>query len=64
MSEDNDVLNPFRLDDRVAVVTGGASGIGRATAEVLAAAGARVVIGDVDEAGANEAAEAIRKAGG
>ena len=64
MSEDKDVLNPFRLDDRVAVITGGASGIGRATAEVLAAAGARVVIGDVDEAGATEAADAIRKAGG
>src|SRR5262245_34807531 len=54
----------FRLDGRAAVVTGAASGIGRACAEVLAAAGAGVVVGDVDGDGAERAAREIAKAGG
>ncbi|MFC6882729.1 MULTISPECIES: 3-oxoacyl-ACP reductase [Actinomadura] len=44
-----------RLEGRVAVVTGGASGIGLATARRFASEGARVVVADVDE-GAGEAA--------
>jgi len=49
---------PFRLDSRVALVTGGASGIGEQTVRVLAAAGARVVIADLnEEAAAKLAAE-------
>src|SRR5262249_42047294 len=38
------------LSDRVAIVTGGAAGIGRATAELFVQEGARVVIADVDAA--------------
>jgi NAD(P)-dependent dehydrogenase (short-subunit alcohol dehydrogenase family) len=47
-----------RVERKVVVVTGAATGIGRASAEALADEGARVVLGDVDEAGA-VVAEAI-----
>jgi NAD(P)-dependent dehydrogenase (short-subunit alcohol dehydrogenase family) len=48
----------------VSVVTGGASGIGRALAQALAREGSRVVVADVDEAGMQEVTGAIRKGGG
>jgi 3-oxoacyl-[acyl-carrier protein] reductase len=54
----------FRVDGQVAVVTGAASGIGEATALVLAQAGARVVAGDIDYEGASQTAKAISEAGG
>ena len=52
------------LKDRVGLVTGGASGIGRATVLAMAAAGAKVLIADVDEAGGAEVAREVQEAGG
>ena len=60
----HDIQEVFGLGGRVAVVTGGASGIGRAVAEVLASAGARVVVGDLNAAGAKETVVAIQEFGG
>ena len=49
----------MRLEGRIALVTGGASGIGAATARRLAAEGARVAVADIDEAGARAVAAEI-----
>ncbi|HEX2514993.1 MAG TPA: SDR family oxidoreductase [Chloroflexota bacterium] len=53
-----------RLQDRVAIVTGGAQGIGGATARRLAQEGARVLVLDVDAPGAEANVRRIREAGG
>jgi len=52
------------LRDRVAVITGGGSGIGRALVDVFVREGARIVVADIDEAAAVEAADAVRAGGG
>ena len=52
-----------RLQDRVAIVTGAASGIGRASAKIFASEGARLVVFDRAPA-VEETAEAIRQSGG
>lgn len=53
-----------RFTDRAVYVTGAASGVGRATAQQLAAEGAKVFGVDLNEAGARETADGIRKEGG
>ena len=59
-----DPLDVFRLDGKVAVLTGAASGIGFAAAELFASVGARVILGDRDESGVRAAREKIEAAGG
>jgi 3-oxoacyl-[acyl-carrier protein] reductase len=54
----------MRLKDRVAIVTGGASGIGAASALAMAREGARVLVVDLNEAGAKAVVEQIEKGGG
>ncbi len=53
-----------RVAGKVAVVTGAASGMGRAGATLLAAEGAKVVVADINEAGGTRVTQAIRDAGG
>ena len=54
----------MRFEDRVAVVTGGASGFGEAIARRIATEGARVAVADRDLAGAERVASSIEVAGG
>ena len=53
-----------RMDGQVAWVSGGASGMGEATAELFASEGARVAVTDVQEARGREVAHRIREQGG
>ncbi len=58
------LIDSFRVDGRVAVVTGAGSGIGRASALALAGAGATVVCADVVDERAEEASAEIGRRGG
>ena len=54
----------MRLKDKVAVVTGGASGFGRAICELYASEGAKVVVADLNGQGAREVAMGIGSSAG
>jgi NAD(P)-dependent dehydrogenase (short-subunit alcohol dehydrogenase family) len=63
-SKGNSEMSDDLMTGKVVVVTGGAAGIGRATAVAFARRGASVVIGDIDGAGAEEIAASISASGG
>ncbi|MBI5285660.1 MAG: SDR family NAD(P)-dependent oxidoreductase [Chloroflexi bacterium] len=54
----------MNLEGRVALVTGGGSGIGRATAAALGAAGTAIVVADIDDDGGQATARIVEEAGG
>lgn len=51
----------LNLEEKVAIVTGGASGVGRAVCEGLAEVGAKIAVADIDERGAKEVAASLKK---
>jgi NAD(P)-dependent dehydrogenase (short-subunit alcohol dehydrogenase family) len=52
------------LKDKVAIITGAGSGIGKATAELFAAEGAKVIISDINEKNGTETVDELKKKGG
>lgn len=60
----SEALSVYGLDKKVAVITGAASGIGRATAKLFAATGAQVAVFDLNEDGAHKVVDDIVESGG
>jgi len=54
----------MRLEDKVAIITGAGSGIGRATAILFSKEGAKVVVADLSEEGGKETVKEIKNQGG
>jgi meso-butanediol dehydrogenase/(S,S)-butanediol dehydrogenase/diacetyl reductase len=57
-------MSPVQLKDKVTIVTGASSGIGRASAIIFAQNGAKVVVADIDDEGGRRTVESIEKTGG
>lgn len=64
LAMNKELTEAFSLAGRAAVVTGAASGIGKETARVLALAGARVIVSDIDRNGLADTVTLIEAAGG
>ncbi len=54
----------MRLQDKVAIITGAGSGMGRVAAQMFAAEGAKVVVAEYDERAGNETVASVAEAGG
>ncbi|MFQ5998561.1 MAG: SDR family NAD(P)-dependent oxidoreductase, partial [Candidatus Bathyarchaeia archaeon] len=54
----------MKLKDKVAIITGSASGIGRASALLFAKEGARVILADINQSGGDETVKEVRENGG
>ena len=54
----------MRLEDKVAVITGGSAGIGRAICELFSEQGAKIVVADIDQIGGEETVKTICQSGG
>ena len=63
MSAKLDRRTAAAFEDRVAIITGGASGIGLALGQQLAQCGARIIVADIDDAGAARAVQLLTQAG-
>ena len=54
----------MRLEQKVAVITGGSAGIGRAISELFSEEGAKVVVADINKKGGDETVKRISQSGG